>query len=90
MSSSERMTWEISIMNHRTFLGEPPYIHRGDFAGNTDFRKQIRGACFRKSQRSRREAEARFFQLYGTPPTHLKVKFRGGRSLLLDTHADYK
>ena len=47
--------------------------------GNAALRKQIHGACFRKSQRFRREAEIRFFRFYDTPPTHLKVKFfRGG------------
>ena len=25
------MIWEIWSMNHRTFLGEPPYAHRGGF-----------------------------------------------------------
>ena len=66
-------------MNHRTFQRKPPHVYRRGLLENADLRKQIYGACFRKSQRFRREAEIRFFRFYDTPPTHLKVKFfRGG------------
>lgn len=34
------------------------------------------------------EAEIRFFRVYGTPPTHLKVKFFGeGKQLFVNIHA---
>ena len=39
---------DLDHMNHRTFLGEPPYAHRGGFVGNTDFRKQIMVHVFEK------------------------------------------
>ena len=33
---------------------------------------------FKRVSISDEEAEIRFFRVYGTPPTHLKVKFFGG------------
>lgn len=33
---------------------------------------------FKRVSISDGEAEIRFFRVYGTPPTHLKVKFFGG------------
>lgn len=37
---------------------------------------------FKRVSISDEEAEIRFFRVYGTPPTHLKVKFFGGDNCL--------
>ena len=37
---------------------------------------------FKRVSISDGEAEIRFFRVYGTPPTHLKVKFFGGNNCL--------
>lgn len=45
---------------------------------------------FKRVSISDEEAEIRFFQVYGTPPTHLKVKFfffGGGKQLFANIHA---
>lgn len=44
---------------------------------------------FKRVSISDEEAEIRFFRVYGTPPTHLKVKFfgGGGKQLFANIHA---
>lgn len=43
---------------------------------------------FKRVSISDEEAEIRFFRVYGTPPTHLKVKFfGGGKQLFAHIHA---
>lgn len=43
---------------------------------------------FKRVSISDEEAEIRFFRVYGTPPTHLKVKFFGGdKQLFANIHA---
>lgn len=44
---------------------------------------------FERVSISDEEAEIRFFRVYGTPPTHLKVKFfgGGGKQLFANIHA---
>lgn len=43
---------------------------------------------FKRVSISDEEAEIRFFRVYGTPPTHLKVKFfGGGKQLFVNIHA---
>lgn len=44
---------------------------------------------FKRVSISDEEAEIRFFRVYGTPPTHLKVKFSGGgkKQLFANIHA---
>lgn len=43
---------------------------------------------FKRVSVSDEEAEIRFFRVYGTPPTHLKVKFSGGgKQLFVNIHA---
>ena len=43
---------------------------------------------FKRVSISDEEAEIRFFRVYGTPPTHLKVKFfGGGKRLFVNIHA---
>lgn len=37
---------------------------------------------FKRVSISDGEAEIRFFRVYGTPPTHLKVKFSGGQTVV--------
>ena len=45
---------------------------------------------FKRVSISDEEAEIRFFRVYGTPPTHLKVKFfGGGKQLFANIHAVY-
>lgn len=38
---------------------------------------------FKRVSISDEEAEIRFFRVYGTPPTHLKVKFFGGEKTIV-------
>lgn len=44
---------------------------------------------FKRVSISDGEAEIRFFRVYGTPPTHLKVNFflGGGKQLFVNIHA---
>lgn len=43
---------------------------------------------FKRVSISDEEAEIRFFRVYGTPPTHLKVKFfGGGKQVFVNIHA---
>lgn len=39
---------------------------------------------FKRVSISDGEAEIRFFRVYGTPPTHLKVKFFGGGTIVCE------
>ena len=43
---------------------------------------------FKRVSISDGEAEIRFFRVYGTPPTHLKVNFLGGLIVILATHEE--
>lgn len=42
---------------------------------------------FKRVSISDGEAEIRFFRVYGTPPTHLKVRFFGGEQLFVNIYA---
>ena len=45
---------------------------------------------FKRVSISDGEAEIRFFRVYGTPPTHLKVKFFGGGTIVCKYICDLK